>query len=209
MSTTKRVYDVILLANPLDTELAEQVQQAFETSDLSVFSFTEIEPGSEWDDSVREAFAESQACVVIVTPSVIASARLAMVIGAAWGWEKPIYALMEGVSREEIPLFLTIAERIPFSELPKVVDAVVRSTAPIQAPEKRCLSELYRQTGVPADQLAIEPALLEDFTRKFNLTTKAQRSSEQILRELFRMRKRGRLPRVRSRKEKHAKANAS
>jgi hypothetical protein len=53
--------------------------------------------------------------------------------------------------------------------------------------------------GTPADQLSQTPQALRELTNRFNRRAGKQLSGERLLSELLRMRKKGQLPRMRSR----------
>lgn len=196
MINKSRTFEVFVAATRHDAAVADVVQRAFEDVGLTVFSFTKAETGARWGDKVREALAESNAFVAVLTPAALRSPGLTLELGGAIAWNKPIYILLDGIGPSQVPVFLRDFELRPISEIAKVVKAVLRNAQPFSEQHTETLGKLYREIGVPADHLAVRPAELDALTRAFNSECGTKLPPERILQQLLRLRKAGKLPRV-------------
>jgi hypothetical protein len=66
--------------------------------------------------------------------------------------------------------------------------------------EIRELKSFYKENNVPSDQLVKDKAALDAFTSKFNNRVQSDQNftSKEVADQLFKLRKGGKLPRVRS-----------
>jgi hypothetical protein len=64
--------------------------------------------------------------------------------------------------------------------------------------DRKVLADIYAAAGVPVDQLALEPKELSSVVSAFRRRREKALSGEQLLRELFRLRKQGKLTKARS-----------
>jgi hypothetical protein len=199
VSKVTHLYDVFLSHTARDAGVAEVVRRALAEAGLEVFSADKLESGDGVADTVREALAESRVFVAVLTRAALSSPWITTLLGAAWGWKKAVYLLLEGVSLEEVPSFLKRFKIQPMARLPEVIKEVARSAAPLPEPLRERLARLYGARGIPSEQLATEPALLDALTREFNEATDSALAPEQVLQELIRLRKQGKLPRLQRR----------
>jgi len=68
--------------------------------------------------------------------------------------------------------------------------------APLTEASIEHLKEAYISIGVPTDQLSSSPKALQKLTERVNRRSDGTHSGETLLRELLRLRKRGKLPRL-------------
>jgi TIR domain len=200
MILVNSVCDVFLAASRRDAGVAEVVRRAFEDSGLVVFSSATMELGSDFSNAIREAIAESRVFVALLTPSFVRSSHLPLEIGGAWAWEKPIYLLLESLSPKDVPSYLKRYKAIPTTKLADAVASIARSAKPLSEQQREQLTRLYADLGVSSDQLALQPDTLDTLTRSFNEAVATRFSPERVLQEIVRLRKQGKLPRLRSRR---------
>ena len=151
---------------------------------------------SEFMDAIRSAIAESRVFVAIVSRASMNNAKIAVEIGAAWGWGKSIHFLLSGLSSSDLPGWLARHPHAPITELAAVIDEIVRAIVPLTPEQAEALAEAYNAIGVPTDQLSNRLGSLDELTDRFNRKTMSSYPQERVLQELIRLRKRGRLPRL-------------
>ncbi|HWE35593.1 MAG TPA: toll/interleukin-1 receptor domain-containing protein [Isosphaeraceae bacterium] len=195
MSVSTKVHDIFLSASTRDRAVASVVRTAFEEEGLATFSDAEVgRPGARWEEVAREAISESLAFVALLTPASVRSPWLALEYGLARGWNKSIYLLTSEVEAGEVPPFLREYVAHPVARVAEVVEAVKRDARPLSDREAGLLIDSYKDVGVSADRLAVRPASLDALARRFNEQAGSNRPAEQLLQELFRLRKRRKLP---------------
>ncbi len=93
MADASKIYSVFISHAAADVGLATEVANALRANGLDAVTSTELLWGEDADDALQEAVAESRALVVILSPSGLAW-TMALEVGAAWGWNKPIYGIV-------------------------------------------------------------------------------------------------------------------
>src|SRR5436309_2810309 len=106
-TTTEAIYDVFVSHGVHDRWIADGVQRAFVDAGLEVFAIDEVKANESFLTSMRRALAECHAVVVVLTRSTLTSQNIAVEIGMAMAWSKPIYVLYDGLTKAEIPTYLT------------------------------------------------------------------------------------------------------
>jgi hypothetical protein len=91
MTDPSKPYDVFISYAARDAELAAEIANALRANGLDAVTSTDLLGGEDASDTLREALAESRALVVVFPPSGLTS-TMALELGAAWGWNKPISA---------------------------------------------------------------------------------------------------------------------
>jgi hypothetical protein len=193
MSKAKLVYDVFLSYSPQDAKFAAEVARVLELSDLAVFDAKTMLQGKRMEETLWEAMAESQALVMVVSAAEPSASSL-FELGAAQGWNKPVYVVVADPASARVPTFLRESPVFPFSRLEEVARAIKNSSGVLTDPEKIVLIEEYQRIGEPVDQLLSQAALLSKLSRQFKKRAKRQVAPEELLRTLLRLRKRGDLP---------------
>ncbi len=195
MAKTKKTHD-IFLSYPFDLGAqAETVAEAFEKAGLAVFAVPEVEPGQDVLQEMWQALAESWAVVALLKSKTLSPA-VAIEIGAAAAWQKPIYLLTERKVRQDVAVDISMYEVFSISQIDEVVDLISRSLSPLNENQKDALKRAYQKLGVPTDQLLMEPASIDRLNKMILKQSKLKLSGERIMQELLRLRKKGKLPRV-------------
>jgi len=192
---------VVLSYSVQDERAAAQVREYLEGAGLSVFPATDQWSEPEDWKQVRDAIAQSEAVVILVTESSLRAEKLIFVAGGAEAREKPLYMVAEGLPRSSLPVFLQDRTVFSIKQLPQVVQEILRGRVEFSEEESRWLKEWYRDTNIPLDQLIRYPAELEAMTRGFRVTWQRNVPAERLLQELYRLRKKAQLPRTRRKAE--------
>lgn len=196
MAKTKKTHD-IFLSYPFDLGAqAEKVAEAFEKAGLAVFAVPEAEPGQDVLQEMWQALAESWAVVALVKPKTMPPA-VAVEIGAAAAWHKPIYILIDGEVSGSIPFDISQCSTFPISRIDTVLQLILKSRSPLNEEETEVLVKAYVEIGIPTDQLLMEPASMDRLNRMIWKQSELKLSGERMMQELLRLRKKGKLPRVR------------
>jgi hypothetical protein len=192
MSKTKSLCDVFISYGPLDARLAADVARILQSFDLAVFDAKAIPQDKHLEKAVWEAMAESQAFVATVSEAAPSASTL-FELGAAQGWNKPVYVIVADPALARLPDFLRRLPVFPFSRLDEVASAIKNSSTALTDTEKTVLIDEYHRLGESVDELILQPALLSKLTKQFRKRAKRQVASEELLRMLLRLRKRGEL----------------
>lgn len=196
MSKIKKTYDVFL---SYPSDLASQTKvivKKFADAGLTAFNFSEIKPGHNIVEEIWQALAESWAVVALIKPGSMPP-NVAVEIGAASAWQKPIYILTEGEGEFNVPLYFSKFEVFKTSEIGKVVQLISKSLSPLSDEERSALVKAYSKLRVPTDKLFMEPGSIERLKDESGVKI----SGERIMQELLRLRKQGKLPKVRRREK--------
>jgi TIR domain len=210
MSARNKTYDVFLSASSRDAKLVKVVYCALEGAGLTVF-YPEAEVlGREPKiaEPTRKAIAECAAFVALLSPSHVKSEFLAFELGGALMWEKAIYLLLDRLTPKELPSFLKTYESKTFDvkKLEKLIPSIKASVEPLSEHDRDLLAKTYLDLGIDPEQLSFEPSSLDLLTETFNARSDAQISSERLFRELVRLRKQRKLPRLPHRETRRASA---
>lgn len=197
MRKSRPIYDVFIsyshdgqaTAKVLGQLLAGAGLKAFETSSLPGAGATVL-------DSVREALTESDAFVAVLTPTAAASPSVAVELGGAMALQKPIYLLSMLGAGESIPAYLQHFHRYPASRIQEMVQSIAKEAEPLSDSDRASLMHVYAQLGIPSDRLVLDPDAVHRFASKFTEQTGRTVSSERLMRELMRLRKMGRIPKL-------------
>ncbi len=190
------MHDVFLSHGAHDTGIAGLVKDALAQSDLEVFSIRELKPGEAFMTKMRQALAECNVVVIILTRSTLGSSNVAFEIGAAMAWNKPVYVLYDGISKNEIPSFLRDFRIFQISKLSKVVREIAEARQPFSDEDRESLVRVYEELGVATDQLLQKPVALHELSERYNSLTHSAVGGEKLVQELIRLRKQGKLPKV-------------
>lgn len=203
MTAPKRPsFDAFLAHDPTDNALAQAVIDRLSSAGVSAFSLyvSEPKPLDPVADPVRREIQDSFCFVALLTPAFLKSDLLPLHTGAASGLGTPTYLLTSGVSESDIPAYL---RRRPAGELwgglPAIAADIRRHAAPLPPAQAQALLDAYQEVGRPVDVLRAEPdpqaALADSFASK----SRTRLPAERLLRELTRLRRSRKLPRLTSR----------
>lgn len=198
MSRIKKTYD-IFLSYSLDLGgQARVIAKKFADAGLTVFDLSEIGPHDNIVKETWQALAESWAVVVLIKPGTMPPS-VAVEIGAASAWQKPVYILTEGRGEYHVPFCISKQEVFKISEIGKVVEMISDGLNPLSDEQKKALVNGYIKLRVPTDRLLMEPGSIESLKSTLWKESGIRISGERIMQELLRLRKRGKLPRVQRR----------
>jgi hypothetical protein len=190
--------------HPKEAAIALEVVTFCKASGLATFTGSNVPPGEDWSDAIWDALAESTALLTISSPSG-PTPSMAIEIGAARAWNKPIYALATDPSATRLPLGLTAIPLYTLGRLPDVVNSIRASVEQLTDEDREVLGRIYAEMKIPADQLALSPRKVDTLAKKFAKSRGKVVEGERLLSELFRLRKQGRLVVKRSRVRKRPK----
>jgi hypothetical protein len=192
MAEAARTYDVFISYSPKHAALALEVAGFCRDDGLEAFTDAEIRRSEDWGDAIWEALAESRALLAIVSPEDPTPA-MAIEIGAAKAWNKPIYAIVTDPSSNRLAPALAGIPLYTAGRLPDVINSIRASVEELSDDDRVYLGKLYSQMRVSVDQLALDPVNLDRLCRKFSETRGKVVAGDRLLSELFRLRKQNRL----------------
>ena len=191
-------YDVFLSYPLTEEALAERVARAVQKAGLDVFWHDRLESGESFQDAVWHALAESAALIAIVPSEGPLASSVAIEVGAFKAWRKPIYVIQAAKGSIRLPAYLADCPVYPLSRVDDVVESIQRGLTSLSEDDRGVLAVIYRELGMPADQLLANPAAIEGLAKEFHAKSGRWVSGERLIQELLRLRKIGSLPRLRS-----------
>ncbi len=195
------IYDVFLTHSEQDRGLAALVAREFESAGCGVFAVHAIEAGDDFREKIVDALVESSAVVILLTRSSAVSPVVAFEIGAALAWSKPVFVVYDGLLDQEIPGYLREYPMIPVGKVGDAVRQVLELRKPLSEQQRVLLTQTYEQLRTPVDRLLLDQSQLRAFTEAYRQRDASQVAGKQLMQELVRLRKQGRLPRVADRSE--------
>jgi len=196
MAKLSKTYDVFLSYSSDLRGKARIVTKKFAEAGLAVFDMSDIGPGYNIAEEMWQALAESWALVVLIKPGTIPPS-VAVEIGAASAWQKPVYIVTTAEGEYHVPQYFSHYEIVKFPEIPNLVEIISKGRKPLTDKDRDALREAYLRVRIPTDQLLREPRYVQKMQRllrdEYGLTI----SGERMMQELLRLRKSGRLPRTR------------
>ena len=190
------LYDVFLSHSLKDQGLAKLVASTFDKAGLMVFEYSSIQVGQSFTASIRQALAESWALVVLVTRDSLESKSLMVEIGMGLAWSKPTLILHDGVDVGQLPSILSGYQVLPLSQIEQVIEQVRNLRKKYDDAQIAALIQVYSDFQTPVDRLVKQPAVLGEIVDSFQQRTGVRASSERLVAELLRLRKQGKLPRI-------------
>src|SRR3954471_24642869 len=106
MANVSKSYDVFISHSLGDATLASEVANACREGGLEAVTNADIHRVADAGDTLWDALAESRALLTILSPSG-PTPTMAIEIGAARAWNKPIYAVVTDPSSLPIPSALS------------------------------------------------------------------------------------------------------
>ena len=201
MPRIKKTHDVFLSHGLELAGKAKAIAQEFCDAGLTVFDVSEVNPAYDVMEEMWQALAESWAVVVLMKTGTMPP-FVAVEIGAASAWNKPVYVLMEGKGEYHLPLDISQHKVFKLSEVGKVIEAIRHGLKPMSEEQREILKEAYHTLGVPADRLFQEPNSIERLRRVLSKDAHTDVPGERIMQELLRLRKAGKLPKLQRGKSK-------
>jgi hypothetical protein len=196
MARPNGLCDVFIANSPSDATLATEIANACRASGLRTATNADLPPGLDTSDALWEALAESRALVVI-PPSSGLTASMWIEVGAVRAWNKPIFGVLADPSIHPPPALSSIPFYVP-ARMDELINAIQSANRGISEADAPILAEVYEEIGESVDHLMVDPKLRQRLVRRFTARAKQSVTEEQLLSELLRMRKQGRLKTGRS-----------
>jgi hypothetical protein len=197
MAELDKTYDVFTSHSATDLAIAIEVANACRESGLESVTNAELLPRENLGDAIWEALAESRALLTIVFPSGPTPA-MAIEIGAARAWNKPIYAIVTDPASNRLVPALTGIPLYTYGWIQDVIKAIKASVEEFSEDDRVILGELYSRMGTSVDQLILDPRQRDTLVKTFVKKSGRIVEGERLLSELLRLRKQGKLARKRS-----------
>ena len=196
---TNTIYDVFITHGARDRGIADLVGRALADAGLEVYAIHESQPDEDELSEMRTELAGCSAFVVILTQSTVKSPNVAFEIGMALAWNKPVFVLYDGISKSDIPNYLRSYRVASISKLSQVVREIKKVQQPLSDSDRETLVEVYCDLAVATDKLLGRPLLVRQLAEDFNGRTKSAVGGEKLVQELIRLRKQGKLPKLKRR----------
>lgn len=196
MASSARIFDVFISHSAADVQLAEEISNLCMVNGLTAFRATEsvARRGEDWVDVLWEALSESRA-VIAILPPFGPTPSMAVEIGAARAWNKPLFGVLTDPTQKPKPISLEGMHFYTASRIEDVITAIKLSREAFSDDDRAVLANLYANSHVNVDQLALDPINLQRLVKRFARSTGKIVSGEQLLSELLRLRKQGKLSR--------------
>ncbi len=195
MARPNGLCDVFIANSPSEAALANEIANACRASGLRTATNAELPPGRDTSDALWEALTESRALVVI-PPSSGLTASMWIEVGAVRAWNKPIFGILADPSIHPPPALSSIPFYVP-ARMDELINAIQSVDRGITDADASMLIEVYQEIGESVDRLMVDPKLRQRLGRQFKTRAKKSVTEEQLLSELLRIRKKGRLKRGR------------
>ena len=199
-------YDVFLAYSLLERPTAELVERAIEEGGMRTLSRADFDVAEDWQDKLWYALAESDAVIVILDPARSLPANTAIEIGAAIARDKPLYVVFAhsesnyAGSETVKPIVPQVLKKVPsysVATLDDLVYSIKRDLKPLTEKDRADLIAVYTELESPTDQLLQEPEAMDALAGKFKKRSGRHISGDRLVQELIRLRKSGKLPRLR------------
>lgn len=201
--TTRPSPDAYLAHDASDSALAWAVADRLRTAGLTTASVHLDGAGTFSLDSqpFRRELFESFTLVVVLTPAFVRSGVLPFYLGVADATASPVYVLNADVPTADIPEYLRESRYVIeplWDGVPRVVGEIAKASQPLDAAAVSALGRVYQEMGVAADRLVESSARRKDFARLFAEASGVRLPEFRLVREVIRLRKRGKLPRLKA-----------
>ncbi len=196
MANIRRTYDVFISHAAAEAALAAEVANAFRAGGLDAFTAGVLPPDQNISDALWEALAESRAVLALCSASG-PTPSMAIELGAARAWNKPIFGLVTGPALTWPPQMLNGIRLYPLGRIDDVISVVKLAGHELTDSDRSLLAGIFAEVGVSVDQLALDPRHLEELVTRFRSGAGKAVSGERLLSELLRMRKQGHLAKTR------------
>lgn len=198
MAKLSKTYDVFLSYSSDLRGEAKVVSKKFAEAGVAVFDTLDIGPAYNIAEEMWQALAESWALVVLIKPGNIPPS-VAVEIGAASAWQKPIYIVTTAEGEYQLPTYISQYEIVKSSEISNLIELISKGRKPLTDKDRDVLKEAYFKLQIPTDQLLREPRHIRKLQQMLRSEYSLTISNERIMQELLRLRKSGRLLRLRKR----------
>jgi hypothetical protein len=192
MSDIGKTYDVFVSHSTDDARVAVEIANACRANGLDAITYAELLPATNVSDALWEALAESRALLAVLSRSG-PTPSMAIELGAARAWNKPIFGVVTDPTLTDLPPGLSGIHLYTLGRIEDVIRAIKLSGKELTEDDRSLLARLYTEIGVSVDQLALDPRRLEELVRRFSAGAGKTVPGERLLSELLRMRKQGKL----------------
>jgi hypothetical protein len=176
-----------------DEAAVAKVRHALLDGGCVVVTASDAEAHSSWFSHFKLAMEETDAMVLIASPEMVASPNTAFEYGAAMAWGKPVYTIG---AMKLLPEYLRQTRVVSLARLDELVRELKHEAEPLTESERRILTEVYVDLGVPTDKLFMEPEASAQLVDEFNRRSRSNAGLNRLIRELLRLRKVGALPKL-------------
>jgi len=154
-------------------------------------------PGTNWEAPLRKALIESDAFVVIIDSGAAVAPNATFELGAAMALNKPVFVVQTSSAHAEVPGFLKHYASFPLAGIDRLAESIREVSAPLTENEREILLAAYQTMRTPSDQLLADPLAIEQLRESFRSKSGREVSATHLASELLRLRKSGKLPRIR------------
>jgi hypothetical protein len=189
MATASKVCDVYISHALRDADLAKELVTSVRAVGLEPAASMDFSATEEAGDALWDALAECRAFVAVVSSAGL-TASTGFELGAAQGWNKPVFAVLTD-SSTKAPAALARAAIYPAARIDDIVKAIQAIGEPLSDEDREVLVEVYQSMQLPLDKLVLEPWHADKLVQRFKARSHRSVSGERLLSELLRMRKRG------------------
>jgi hypothetical protein len=198
MGNVSTTYDVFISHAADDAPLAREIANACRANGLGAITYAELLPAADISQVLWDALAESRALLAVLSRSG-PTPSMAIELGAARAWNKPIFGVVADPTFTDVPPGLSGIHLYTSGRVEDVIRAIKSSGKELSEDDRSLLASLYTEIGVSVDQLALDPRHLEELVKRFGAATGKTVPGERLLAELLRMRKQGKLTKGRPR----------
>jgi len=192
MARNSTTYDVFISHSAGDTDVAREIATACGASGLQAFTGAEVKVGKNIADAVWESLSESKAVIAILSRSGL-TPSMAIELGGARAWNKPIFGVLTDPTLPPPSVSLGDIHLYTSTRIEDVIRAIQISGEELSEDDRDALANIYSETHVSVDQLALDPRHLEALVKRFIHVSGKIVTGERLLSELLRMRKQGKL----------------
>jgi hypothetical protein len=198
IATSSQGFDVFVSHSAEDRDAAEAVARRLGEAGMSVqFDRDLFVPGRKWESALRKALVESDAFVLLVDSSQPVSPNGTFELGAAMALQKPVFVVQTDGQSGDLPGYLRHYAAFPLAKIERLASSIRDVCEPLANGERESLIAAYQELGVPSDRLLADPLAIEQLGDTFKKRAGRSVPARNLASELLRMRKAGRLPRLR------------
>jgi hypothetical protein len=198
VASTSHPFDVFVSHSAQGRAAARTVAERLTDAGMSVRLDQDIlVPGTNWEGALRKAIVQSDAFVVVVDSGDAIAPNATFELGAAMALHKPVFVVQTNSAHAQVPGFLKHYAAFPLAGIDRLAESIREVSAPLTEKEREILIAAYQHMRTPSDQLLADPTAIEQLRESFRSTAGREVSATHLASELLRLRKSGKLPRIR------------
>ena len=190
MPENSTLCDVFISHAAGDAKLARELVDARRANGVEAFTAMDLPLGADIADSIWEALAESRAMLFVLSSSGL-TPSMAIELGAAQVWNKPLFAILTDAASPHLPIALAGRQIYTPGRIDEIIRDVNRAGQDLTDADRTTLAELNHSLDSPVDLYAANPVRLEKLVRRFRAATGKAASGERLLSEMLRLYKQG------------------